>query len=34
MLLEGNELAVDAVATEEVLLKDAICPRPEEDALR
>ena len=34
MLLECDKLVVDAVATEEVLLKDAICPRPEEDALR
>ena len=32
--LEGNELVVDAVALEEVLLEDVVCPCAEEDALR
>ena len=34
VLLEGNELMVDRIAIQQILLKYAICPRPEEDALR
>ena len=34
VFLEGNELAVDGVALEEVLLEDVVCPCAEEDALR
>ena len=34
MLLEGYKLMIDGIAIQQILLKYAICPRPEEDALR
>lgn len=34
MLLEGYQLMVDGIAIQQILLKYAICLRPEEDALR